>query len=237
MPAALRYAPLRQELGRDERIVVKDLEIYSGSTVPPKGYSLATELDGIDRTIDGLGEGSVHLYGHSGGGACALAYIARSPERVLSLAVDEPATDFSPEDLADVEAIAVATGPGEEAVSVADFIPTLFRTGMTPPPPPAGPPPDWMANRPAGIGGFRRALLEAEVDREAFRQFAGPVYYSFGTLSHERWETMAERLAGSFGDFTAEAYEGLFHMNTSHVAEPERVAARLRDLWARAEAA
>jgi hypothetical protein len=30
---------------------------------------------------------------------------------------------------------------------------------------------------------------------------------------------------------TVELYEGLSHLNTSHAAEPERVAAALRRLW------
>src|SRR5438309_1615768 len=37
----------------------------------------------------------------SGGGACSLAFIAEHPERVLTLAIDEPATDFSAADHAD----------------------------------------------------------------------------------------------------------------------------------------
>ena len=32
---------------------------------------------------------------------------------------------------------------------------------------------------------------------------------------------MKERLAGLFEDFTAERYEGLHHLNTSHQAEPD----------------
>jgi hypothetical protein len=43
---------------------------------------------------------------------------------------------------------------------------------------------------------------------------------------------MKDRLAGLFEDFTAERYEGLHHLNTSHQAEPDRVAAALRKLWA-----
>ncbi len=45
---------------------------------------------------------------------------------------------------------------------------------------------------------------------------------------------MKDRLAGLFEDFTVERYEGLHHLNTSHQAEPERVAAALKKLWATA---
>jgi hypothetical protein len=43
---------------------------------------------------------------------------------------------------------------------------------------------------------------------------------------------MRDRLAGLFEDFTAERYVGLHHLNTSHQAEPDRVAAALKKMWA-----
>jgi len=47
---------------------------------------------------------------------------------------------------------------------------------------------------------------------------------------------MQARLEILFDDFTGEVYQGLHHLNTSHQAEPARVAAALRALWARASA-
>ena len=47
---------------------------------------------------------------------------------------------------------------------------------------------------------------------------------------------MQTRLAGLFPDFTGEVFEGLHHLNTSHQAEPDRVAATLRAFWERSEA-
>jgi hypothetical protein len=61
------------------------------------------------------------------------------------------------------------------------------------------------------------------------------VYFSLGSRTHPRWILMRQRLAGLFPDFTAEVYEGLHHLNTSHQAQPERVATVLSGLWARAE--
>ena len=66
--------------------------------------------------------------------------------------------------------------------------------------------------------------------------FASPVYFSRGSRTHPRWEAMQTRLARWFPDFTGEVYEGLHHLNTSHQAEPARVAKTLRAFWARAEA-
>jgi hypothetical protein len=48
---------------------------------------------------------------------------------------------------------------------------------------------------------------------------------------------MRSRLATMFSDFTAERFNGLHHLNTSHQAEPDRVAQLLRHLWTRAEQA
>lgn len=80
------YAPLLAELPGMQR-VVKDLEVYRDSA-PPEDYSITIEIDGFDRAADEAGFDRFHLYGHSGGGAIALAYVAARPHRMLSLAVD-----------------------------------------------------------------------------------------------------------------------------------------------------
>jgi hypothetical protein len=48
---------------------------------------------------------------------------------------------------------------------------------------------------------------------------------------------MQERLEVLFPDFTGAVYQGLHHLDTSHQAEPARVAAALQSQWARAEPA
>jgi hypothetical protein len=60
------------------------------------------------------------------------------------------------------------------------------------------------------------------------------VYFSWGSLTHPRWASMERRLSKLFPKFSSEKFEGLHHLNTSHVAEPQRVASRLRELWQRA---
>jgi hypothetical protein len=102
-------------------------------------------------------------------------------------------------------------------------------------PAPTEPAPPWMANRPAGIQAFIAAARRYRVEPDAYRRFPAPVYFSMGSRSHPRWIGIRERLAGLFPDFTADLYHGLHHLNTSHQAQPERVAASLRRLWARAE--
>jgi pimeloyl-ACP methyl ester carboxylesterase len=222
-PVSVRYAPLLEYL-EGVNAIPKDLEVYA-SGEPRSDYSIEQEIAGIAATAEQEGFDRFHLYGHSGGGACALAYAAAHPERVLSLAVDEPATDFSDEDHADPywEEIAAAEAlPGPE--SLTSFLRLQLAPGVELPPRPEGPPPPWMATRPAG---------EYHVDASRYRAVPAPVLYTYGSLSHPRWTTMRERLSSRFQDFSSERFDGLHHLNTSHQADPGRTATLLRALWAR----
>jgi hypothetical protein len=92
-----------------------------------------------------------------------------------------------------------------------------------------------MAKRPAGLGAFGRALASYQMDFGVLRSFAQPVYYSYGSLSNERWEAMARRLEDEFVRCTVERYDGVHHLNSSHQAEPARAAAALERLWREAQ--
>ena len=63
LPAELAYAALLAELGDDVDARAKDLEIYAGPTVPPSGYSLETEVEGVRRIADDAGFATFHLVG------------------------------------------------------------------------------------------------------------------------------------------------------------------------------
>jgi pimeloyl-ACP methyl ester carboxylesterase len=233
-PAARRYGPLLEQLD-GVAAIAKDLEVYAGDE-PPAGYAIEAEIEGISAAADRAGFARFHLYGHSGGGACALAYAAAHPKRLLSLAVDEPATDFSHEDRSDPhhDELAVAESlPGPEAVAA--FLRLQLAPGVEPPARPEGPPPPWMATRPAGIRAFTQAIAGHRVDPSRYEAFSPPVLYTHGSLSHPRWTVMRDRLASRFPAFSSERFDGLHHLNTSHQAEPKRTAALLRALWARAE--
>ena len=62
--------------------------------------------------------------------------------------------------------------------------------------------------------------------------FRRPVLYTRGSLSADRYERSATRLAQIFPDFREVVFEGLHHLNTSNQAEPTRVAELLREHWA-----
>jgi pimeloyl-ACP methyl ester carboxylesterase len=229
-PAAIRYGPLVERLAGVD-VVLRDLAVYDDDE-PPPDFAIDTELVALDRAADDAGFEKFHLYGHSGGGAVALAYVASRRDRVQSLAVDEPASDMTEEG----DAVygwpefdeALLLPPGE---STAAFMRLQVADDVILPPSPAGNPPPWMAKRPAGIRAFVGALRRHRVQPAEYARFASPVYFSRGSRTHSRWEAMQTRLAGLFPDFTGEVFEGLHHLNTSHQAEPDRVAATLTSFW------
>jgi len=231
MPAALRYERLLDALGEDVDPVVKELEVYRGPSTPPLGYSLEVELAGIGRAADEAGLERFHLYGHSGGGACALAFTASQPDRVLTLAIDEPAIDFGPEDLQEIRDVFLPMLELAPEQQMAAFVQQQMLDGVDPPSRPDGPAPPWMSNRAEGVAAMLRAFLDSAVPIERLGEFDRPAYYSYGTLSNASWERRAERLSTVLPNLTVERYEGRSHMDTSHMAEPDRVARALRRLW------
>jgi pimeloyl-ACP methyl ester carboxylesterase len=233
-PAAKRYAPLLPYLV-DVKPIVKDLEVYRDDT-PPAGYSIVTEVDGVLRVADEAGVERFHLYGHSGGGAVALALALTYRDRVLTLAVDEPASDFTDEGSADYgwpEFDRALRMPPNE--SMTEFLRLQVAPGVALPSPPGGTAPAWMAKRPAGVRAIIEALRAYRVTEDDYRAFEKPVYYTWGSMTHQRWRSMEQRLSKLFPNFSSEMFEGLHHLNTSHTAEPQRVAARLVALWQRAD--
>jgi pimeloyl-ACP methyl ester carboxylesterase len=103
LPVELAYRALLEALGERVEAVTKDLEVYAGDE-PPAAYGLEAEVEGIRRHVDGQPFERFHLVGYSGGGASSLSFTAMYPERLLSLALLEPAwagnTDLSREELA-----------------------------------------------------------------------------------------------------------------------------------------
>lgn len=232
-PAAQRYAPLLKHL-EDVNAVLKDLEVYRDDA-PSVAYSMATETDGLLRVADEAGVERFHLYGHSGGGAVALAFAVAHPDRVLTLAVDEPASDFTDEGNAEYgwpEFDRVLQLQPSESMS--EFLKLQVAPGVVLPAPPQGAPPPWMAKRPGGVRAFIEALRGHHISANSYRAFDKPVYFTWGSLTHPRWILMERRLSTLFRNFRSEEFAGLHHLNTSHAAEPQRVASRLRELWQRA---
>ena len=237
MPAEPAYATLLDVLGDRVEAVAKDLELYSEDQ-PPPDYSLGTEAQGLLREADERGFDRFHLVGYSGGGASSVAFAALHGERLLSLALLEPAwagNERTPAEDAlwqrfrELEAL-----PPDEFM--AGFTRLQLAPGVEPPPRPDGPPPPWMAKRPAGLRAIMAAFDNGELDLEALRAFDKPVYFAVGGRSNpDYFVRMAERLAAIFPDFTIETFPERHHFDPPHRVEPERLSSSLLALWDRAE--
>lgn len=239
LPVELAYGALIDALGSEVEAVAKDLEIYTAPE-PPEDYSLELEVAGVLREADARAWERFHLVGYSAGGAAALAFAARQPERLGSLALLEPAWagrwDVSPaEKTLRIEYDRLERLPVEELMPA--FMRLNLRPGVPLPEPPPGEPPPWMAKRPAGIRAISAAFRRDDIDREALRRFDRPVYFALGGLSNpDHYGEIAKRLDGVFPDFELEVFEDRHHFDPPHRIEPERLASSLKELWRRAEA-
>jgi pimeloyl-ACP methyl ester carboxylesterase len=238
LPAGLAYEALLAELSSSVEARTKDLEVYAADR-PSPDYSLSDEVAGIERLADQAGFNQFHLVGYSGGGAAALAFTAKHPNRLHSLALLEPAwagnagLSVEERELRQRFRELCAKSPQE---FMAGFTRLQLRPGVSPPPPRPEPPPDWMAKRPAGLTALVNAFDAADLDLQALRHFDRPVLFSLGGLSNaDYYERMAARLARVFPDFTLEVYPDRHHFDPPHRIEPKRLASELLRLWKRAE--
>jgi pimeloyl-ACP methyl ester carboxylesterase len=237
MPADLAYGPLLEALGDDVEAIAKDLEVYAGPE-PPPGYSLDDEIAGVLRTAGEAGFDRFHLVGYSAGGASSVAFAAKHPERLLSIALLEPAwignEDLSPEEqVVWREFDRIATLPSEQMMAA--FVAMQLAPGVEAPPPPA-PPPPWMATRPAGLRALLETFRSSTLDLDRLRTFEQPVYFALGGRSNPHYYgRMAERAPAIFSNFTLDVFDERHHFDPPHRIEPERTVRALRAHWAQAE--
>ena len=241
LPARLAYPALIEALGPDVDAIAKDLELYAADA-PPPGYGLEHEVEGVLREADARGWRTFHLVGYSAGGASALAFAARHPDRLSSLALLEPAWagrwDRSPAEAALWrEADRLADLPSAEEY-MASFVRLNLAPGVEPSPPPPGVELPSPESRHAGISALTRSFKTYDLDRDALASFGRPVYYALGARSNQdQYGEIAKRLSSVFGDFELEVFDDRHHFDPPHRIEPERLARSLRALWARAEPA
>lgn len=237
LPAGPAYGGLLRVLGERVDAVAKDLELYAEER-PPPDFGLGTEREGIRRVADAHGFDRFHLVGYSAGGASALSFAAQHAERLLSLALLEPAwagNEMTPAEEALTQRFrALEPLPADQFM--ARFVRLQLAPGVEPPAPPEGSPPPWLATRPAGLRALIAAFARSELDVDALRAFERPVYFALGGRSNpDYYARMAARLAAIFPDFTLETFPERHHFDPPHRAEPERLADSLLALWQRAE--
>jgi len=236
LPKHLAYGALISALGTGVDAVAKDLELYAAE-VPPADYSLDTEVAGVIRDADGHGWERFHLVGYSGGGASALAVAARHPERLLSLALLEPAWAGNWNLSAKEEEVWKKYDDLME-LPPDQFMPAFMRLGLgpgvAPAPRPEGPPPPWMAKRPAGIRAFIRTFKTYPLDRGVLRGYQRPVYFALGGLSNaDEYGEIAKRLADVFPDSRWRSLSSditsIRRTGSSRTASPSRCSGRGRE--------
>lgn len=232
-PANSIYAPLAGALAGHAELVLKDLEAYGPDL--PAGYGPATELAGINWAADASGWERFHLVGHSFGASVALAYACDRPQRVQSLVLVEPPfvgtdTSWSEQYAALLDSLDYAlraslverprafrralTAPGEEVLSSGPgsmpdwLLPRSERQGLI-----------WPLWRAPGSGP-RRLLPPVEA-----------IYIAVGGRTHPGFRVVADWLAEQLSAAAIDLYPERDHFDPPHVAEPERFAAAVLEMW------
>lgn len=238
-PAAASYGQLLEAVEGNASPGLKDLELYN-KDVPPPDYTLETEIASLKQMVDMAELKSFHLVGYSVGGEIALAFAARYPRRLKSLALIEPTwigkanQSWGSDGRAYGEQLEqiMKLSPEERLQA---FMALQLRPGVEPPLLPSSPTPAWLARRPKGIKALYQALQENDLEFYQLRQFQSPVYLAIGSLSNEIEERMAARLTHVFPDIRVEIYAGLHHFNPPHLGATERFARALFELWSQGE--
>jgi pimeloyl-ACP methyl ester carboxylesterase len=238
-PAAQRYAPLIAAVGDAADVQLKDLEVYREAS-PPADYSIEEEVTAIERFADAKRLSRFHLVGYSGGGFISLAFAGTHPERVLSLALFEPAR--IPGNLTEQERAFFKTLESKlEGLTGDDFMSTFVREqvkpGVRPAPPASGPVSAEMRKRPAGIAALIRAFEAYAFDRELLRAAPFPVFYGYGDLSHEEQALKASILAPLFADFHVQRFTGVHHFVPPEMIYTPAHARTLVEHWRHAQEA
>jgi pimeloyl-ACP methyl ester carboxylesterase len=233
MPAAVRYASLAEAVAGQADLHVKDLEVYAGDATPPPGYSIEREVEAVARFADGLGLDRFHLLGYSGGGFVSLAFAGTHPDRLLSLALFEPAGvpgRRGPEEAQYTGRLSAALAGLDGPDFLAVFTRLQVREGVEVPPP-AGPPPPWMRTRPAGLAALMTAFERYPFDRALLRGCRFPVFLGYGDQTGAYEEAKVAVLARLLPDLHLHRFTGVHHFvppeqiyTAGHVAE-------LRRLW------
>jgi len=211
-PAAQRYAPLIDAVGDAADLHLKDLEVY-GESPPRSDYAIEDELKAIDRFADSENLDRFHLIGYSAGGFIALAYAGTRPERLLTLALFEPAaipgrrTNLEQELFAVLEAKLRGL---QGSQFMAAFVREQVKPGVKVPPPPAAVSPE-MQKRPAGIAALIAAFEAYRFDRGGLADARFPVFLGYGDLTHEVESVKASVLAGLFMNIRVRRYPGIHH--------------------------
>lgn len=235
-PAAIRFAPLAAAVGDDVALHLKDLEVYAGEE-PPAGYSIGLEVDAVARFADSIGLERFHLLGYSGGGFVSLAFAGKHPERLLSLALFEPAGvpgEPGAEEAQFTNRLQSALAGLDETEFMRAFIAMQVKPEVTVEPP-SGPQPAWMRKRRAGLEAMMAAFPAFGFDRARYLDCDLPVFLGYGELTSQYEEVKVSVLARLLPDVRIRRFEGVHHfVQPAQIYTREHVNS-LQRLWTEAE--
>jgi len=207
---------------------LKELEVWRLPLQTP--YHLAVEVGGVERAARDAGFGRFHLVGFSAGATVAIATAVADPERVLSLAVYEPATigddDWDPVEVDWRPAIAAALAlPPDQAVAA--FRRLLMRPGLDPP----------RSRSASPAWDERDRRLEAMIAKTGLTSTElaavhAPALSMFGGLSHPRFRALAGRMAAVMPRAKVREFAQRSHFSPPHRDAPEELEDVLRQFWA-----
>lgn len=119
------FRPQLSAFGRAHRCVAWEMPGY-GRTTLPAATCFASLAEALGRLMDRAAAPRAHLVGHSMGGMVALEFAARSPGRVLSLAISGSSAAFGGSTGAwQAEFIAKRTRPLDEGKGMAGIAPAV----------------------------------------------------------------------------------------------------------------
>ncbi len=167
----------------------------------------------------------------------ALAFTAKYPERVLSLALSEPAVIPSQmwikkettywQRMKEVMKL-------PQAERMREFMWLELHDDVPMPSAPTGNPPAWMATRPAGVKALVEAFDRYDMPYDQLKKFSKPVYITVAGLSNPIEMRKAEALQQIFPDIQVEVYAERHHFDPPQRVEPECFARALHSLWKKA---
>jgi esterase len=221
---AMRLAPRVQ-------MSLVELAVWSLDARP--SYDMDVEVGAVRALVDRAGFDRFHVFGFSAGGTVALASALAMPDRVLSVAVLEPATigsdAWDPAEASwQAEMTRIRALPADARMD--PFRRLLMRPGLDPPP-----------SRRAGGWAWtaQDEMLEDMLERPGFASselagFQGPALIVIGGQSSPRWSVMARRLVDVMPDARVEVFEELSHFTPPYREQPEAFEEIMLGFWTQA---
>jgi non-heme chloroperoxidase len=190
------WAPVMEQLGRGYRVIAYSRRNhYPNRQGAGAAGTAAANVDArdLERLMDALGIARAHIVGHSAGAVAALTFAARSPERLLTLVVNEPPVSSLLAGDAEAAAVASAFSASFEPVRAAfregrvEQAVALFADAV-------GGPGSWARRTPeqrrmmaenaaAMLGGSRAAPSGPAFDCAAARRISAPTLVTIGERS------------------------------------------------------